>query len=93
MFLCRVVVGDWCHGKNGQLTPDTKVRAGGRAAKYYALPFPVSIGMLYANENGAPKTDPPRAPQPSTLELFDTTVNGRARPLPSFKWWSLVVYS
>jgi ABC-type branched-subunit amino acid transport system substrate-binding protein/type II secretory pathway pseudopilin PulG len=24
MFLCRVVVGDWCGGTNGQLTPDAK---------------------------------------------------------------------
>lgn len=24
MFLCRVAVGDWCKGKTGQLTPDTK---------------------------------------------------------------------
>jgi hypothetical protein len=24
MFLCRVVVGDWCRGTNGQLTPDPK---------------------------------------------------------------------
>ena len=24
MFLCRVVVGDWCRGKDGQLTPDAK---------------------------------------------------------------------
>ena len=24
MFLCRVAVGDWCMGKNGQLTPDCK---------------------------------------------------------------------
>ena len=24
IFLCRVAVGDWCKGKTGQLTPDTK---------------------------------------------------------------------
>jgi poly [ADP-ribose] polymerase 10/14/15 len=24
MFLCRVAVGDWCKGKEGQLTPDPK---------------------------------------------------------------------
>jgi len=24
MFLCRVVVGDWCKGRNGQLIPDAK---------------------------------------------------------------------
>eukprot|EP00538_Stauroneis_constricta_P000233 CAMPEP_0119552200 /NCGR_PEP_ID=MMETSP1352-20130426/5261_1 /TAXON_ID=265584 /ORGANISM="Stauroneis constricta, Strain CCMP1120" /LENGTH=1034 /DNA_ID=CAMNT_0007598393 /DNA_START=93 /DNA_END=3197 /DNA_ORIENTATION=- len=24
MFMCRVVVGDWCQGKEGQLTPDAK---------------------------------------------------------------------
>jgi Poly(ADP-ribose) polymerase catalytic domain. len=24
MFMCRVVVGDWCQGTNGALTPDTK---------------------------------------------------------------------
>jgi len=24
MFMCRVVVGDWCAGKSGALTPDTK---------------------------------------------------------------------
>lgn len=26
MFLCRVAVGDWCRGDNGQLTPDAKPR-------------------------------------------------------------------
>jgi signal transduction histidine kinase len=26
MFMCRVAVGDWCQGKNGQLTPDPKPR-------------------------------------------------------------------
>jgi poly [ADP-ribose] polymerase 10/14/15 len=24
MFLCRVAVGDWCKGQEGQLTPDPK---------------------------------------------------------------------
>ena len=24
MFLCRVAVGDWCKGSNGQLAPDPK---------------------------------------------------------------------
>ena len=26
MFLCRVAVGDWCRGNNGQLTPASKPR-------------------------------------------------------------------
>ena len=28
MFLCRVAVGDWCRGKNGQLVPDSKTGDG-----------------------------------------------------------------
>ena len=28
MFLCRVAVGDWCHGTNGQLVPDSKTNDG-----------------------------------------------------------------
>ena len=24
MFACRVAAGDWCYGRNGQLTPDVK---------------------------------------------------------------------
>jgi hypothetical protein len=27
MFMCRVVVGDWCKGNNGALTPDTKPKS------------------------------------------------------------------